>query len=169
MTVLWCCFFFFFSFFLVLFKSTFGNNICPGADMWHFETKPLWMLRAALCYSAAVWSGSGRWASPIEVSEQHRGGIDTKAGSHKTFNIIQSPLSHARSDNVTFKNNQRMSVQEVRFQETSFFLCLLVGEFLKSRMRSGWGREGEGVVVGEKMGEFDTFYCRPLFELNQTA
>lgn len=34
------------------------------------------------------------------------GRTDTKAGSHKTFNIIQSRLSHASLDNVTFKTTR---------------------------------------------------------------
>lgn len=125
--------------------------------MWHFETKPLWMLRAALRCSFVVWSSSGRWASPIQVSEQHRGRIDTKAGSHKTFNIIQSPLSHARSDNVTFKNNERTSAQEVHYRKPPFFLPPSCWEFLKSRMRL---RVGENVT--EKNGRVWHILLSPI-------
>lgn len=34
------------------------------------------------------------------------GRCDTKAGSHKTFSIIQSPLSRALLDNVTFRTTR---------------------------------------------------------------
>lgn len=69
-----------------------------------FWNEASWMLRAAMCDSSVVWSGSGRWGSPIRVSEQHWEGLTQK--SHKTFNIIQSLLSHACLDNVTFKTRE---------------------------------------------------------------
>lgn len=118
---------------------TFHNHICTGQMCGILKQSPYRMLRAALCYSSVVWSSGGRWASPFGVSEQHRRRIDTKAGSHKTFNIIQSPLSHACSDNVTFKNNERMSVQEVDYRKPPFFFLLFVGNFWK--VGWGWGEK----------------------------
>lgn len=58
-----------------------------------------------------------------------------------------------------------MSVQEVHFSGNLFFFSFLGIKKWREGSKMENGKNG----VWEKMGELDTFYCHPLFELNQTA
>lgn len=87
--------------------------------------------------------------SPITVAEQHMGRADTKAGSHKTFNIIHGLLSHARVDNVTFKTTRECPSRKHISGNFFFFF------FENNDMKRG------KKLVG-KMVRLDTFLLSPI-------
>lgn len=69
------------------------------------------------------------------------GRTDTKAGSHKTFNIIQSLLSHAHLDNVTFKTTRECRCRKHISGNLFFFFFFRI---IKSRGKKLVGKNWFG-------------------------
>lgn len=87
------------------------------------------------------------------------GRTDTKAGSHKTFNIIQSLLSHARLDNVTFKTTRECRSRK-HISGNLFFV-----------VENNKNLEVENKLVGKKCFGLTHFYSHssPSEELYEEA